>query len=673
MGGRRAVYGRSLRSPASLWEVRIQEPAPEPAAPKPSRAPQARLPKRSWPSAGALVSPDPGRDAPSRVPVPAGWADPDQQNRPEPRDRARRNPRRPWVSEGYGVYVYPNSFFRYEGEWKGGKKHGRGKLLFRDGGYYEGEFVDGEITGEGRRHWALTGSTYTGQFVLGEPQGHGIMLYKAGGYYDGELSGGAREGQGRLVDADGQVYCGSFHDNRRHGRGWMVFRNGDEYDGDWVQDRRQGHGVLSCADGSVYEEAHIPGPDLMDVTATWEGKGEAAGKCQPSTTELCPCLGQWHSDVFSGLGSLAHCSGVVYRGMWVNGHPMAQATRMVILGPEVLDVAQGASLTLTVQLQQADGEVAKGEDGRVLKVSAGVRRVQLPAYSEVSFFKVDEGGRETPIQTPFGFQCLSFPLSSPQSGGLEPRAALGSADANLPPPEADPMRRAAAHPSARRHETPCPKDCQRVERGYAQFSDVCLGAPPPEHHPILFLDSLHEASSRPGGLGPRNMTPTAQDSPEGSRPDRAAMADPAAVAFPGTQGVRSPRAGWSQRAAGSEGSGPPLSSAPGAGMFSDGGSRLPRPVSAAAAFLVGAQASPESFFQAPVPAQRARGGEGRFPGQPRFLLFLIFFFMVSPTLKLSRQFADGFPSLLHRPAPTTPRAPPHKINWTSVSSEANYV
>nr|XP_031319709.1 MORN repeat-containing protein 1 isoform X2 [Camelus dromedarius] len=438
-------------------------------------------------------------------------------------------------------------------------------------------------------------------------------------------------GQGRLVDADGQVYCGSFHDNRRHGRGWMVFRNGDEYDGDWVQDRRQGHGVLSCADGSVYE-------------------------------------GQWHSDVFSGLGSLAHCSGVVYRGMWVNGHPMAQATRMVILGPEVLDVAQGASLTLTVQLQQADGEVAKGEDGRVLKVSAGVRRVQLPAYSEVSFFKVDEGGRETPIQTPFGFQCLSFPLSSPQSGGLEPRAALGSADANLPPPEADPMRRAA-----RRHETPCPKDCQRVERGYAQFSDVCLGAPPPEHHPILFLDSLHEASSRPGGLGPRNMTPTAQDSPEGSRPDRAAMADPAAVAFPGTQGVRSPRAGWSRRAAGSEGSGPPLSSAPGAGMFSDGGSRLPRPVSAAAAFLVGAQASPASFFQAPVPAQRARGGEGRFPGQPRFLLFLIFFFMVSPTLKLSRQFADGFPSLLHRPAPTTPRAPPHKINWTSVSSEANYV
>lgn len=34
---------------------------------------------------------------------------------------------------------------------------GRGKLLFKDGSYYEGEFVHGEITGEGRRLWAASG------------------------------------------------------------------------------------------------------------------------------------------------------------------------------------------------------------------------------------------------------------------------------------------------------------------------------------------------------------------------------------------------------------------------------------------------------------------------------------------------------------------------------------
>ncbi|XP_063143566.1 MORN repeat-containing protein 1 isoform X13 [Rattus norvegicus] len=218
---------------------------------------------------------------------------------------------------GYGVYVYPNSFFRYEGEWKGGKKHG---------------------------------NTYSGQFVLGEPQGHGIMKYKAGGHYEGELSQGLREGQGFLEDQDGQVYQGSFHDNKRHGRGQMVFKNGDKYEGDWVRDQRQGHGVLFCADGSTYK-------------------------------------GQWHNDVFSGLGSLVHCSGVTYCGMFINGHPAAQAKKIVVLGPELLEVVQGSPFTLSVQLQQDDGEVAKK-----LKSTGTRHYVQLD--SMISSTSADMGRRQ---------------------------------------------------------------------------------------------------------------------------------------------------------------------------------------------------------------------------------------------------------------------------------------
>ncbi|XP_054576425.1 MORN repeat-containing protein 1 isoform X2 [Eptesicus fuscus] len=313
-----------------------------------------------------------------------------QSSRPQRRDPQGRPPQ-----DGYGVYVYPNSFFRYEGEWRGGKTHGRGKLLFKDGSYYEGEFADGEIMGRGCRHWAHTGNTYSGQFVFGEPQGHGVMEYKAGGRYEGELSHGVREGHGCLEDPDGRVYWGAFHNNKRHGRGHMAFPNGDEYEGDWVRDQRQGHGVLRCADGSVYE-------------------------------------GQWHSDVLSGLGSVAHCSGVVYTGMWISGYPMGRAARTVILGPEVMDVARGCSFTVRVQLLQDSGAVASSEDGRVLRIAAGVRYVQLPAYSEVSFFTVDAGRREAPIQTPFGFQCIAYPLSGPPSAGLE------SARANASLPTGDP-------------------------------------------------------------------------------------------------------------------------------------------------------------------------------------------------------------------------------------------
>ena len=37
---------------------------------------------------------------------------------------------------------------RYDGEWLNGKRHGNGKLIFADGGQFEGKFTDGEIDGE---------------------------------------------------------------------------------------------------------------------------------------------------------------------------------------------------------------------------------------------------------------------------------------------------------------------------------------------------------------------------------------------------------------------------------------------------------------------------------------------------------------------------------------------
>ncbi|KAM6216876.1 MORN repeat-containing protein 1 [Rhynchocyon petersi] len=436
-------------------------------------------------------------------------------------DAMKRPPR-----DGHGVYVYSNSFFRYEGDWKGGRKHGHGRLLFKDGSYYEGEFLDGEITGEGCRHWASSGNTYTGQFVLGEPHGRGVMQYGAGGRYEGTFSHGAREGHGHLVDQDGQEYQGSFHNHKRHGHGQMLFKNGDQYEGNWVLDQRQGHGVLCCADGSTYE-------------------------------------GQWHSDVFSGQGRMAHYSGVVYDGMWINGHPVEQATRIVILGPEVMDVIQGAAIMLDVQLQQEDGKVAKSERGRTLRISAAVRYVQLPAYSEVSFFKVDAADKETTILTPFGFECIPYPLSGTESGGTEHGAAVDGAGANLPLPTAAMEPASAAGTLRGQGDSSCIPDgpkvprngcnkhspaqsgllipfdpgiwaasrnpdggqeplgsqfCQRVEQGCAVFSNVLLGPPPPWYHPVLFLDDSQMEGPSPRDVLSTGRTPgTAQKPSGGSR------------------------------------------------------------------------------------------------------------------------------------------------------------
>ena len=58
----------------------------------------------------------------------------------------------------------------------------------RDGSRYEGEFVDGEITGQGTRVYA-DGTVYQGQFRQGEKQGYGEIQYARGNkdeWYKGE-------------------------------------------------------------------------------------------------------------------------------------------------------------------------------------------------------------------------------------------------------------------------------------------------------------------------------------------------------------------------------------------------------------------------------------------------------------------------------------------------------
>lgn len=45
-----------------------------------------------------------------------------------------------------------------------GKKHGKGKLNFADGSYYNGEFSDNEIHGKGSYNWP-DGRIYVGDWI----------------------------------------------------------------------------------------------------------------------------------------------------------------------------------------------------------------------------------------------------------------------------------------------------------------------------------------------------------------------------------------------------------------------------------------------------------------------------------------------------------------------------
>ena len=66
------------------------------------------------------------------------------------------------LRNGYGIYETGNKGIRYEGEWKNGLRHGKGKQIFMSGGVYEGDFKKGYKSGQGK------------------------MTYPSGNYYEGE-------------------------------------------------------------------------------------------------------------------------------------------------------------------------------------------------------------------------------------------------------------------------------------------------------------------------------------------------------------------------------------------------------------------------------------------------------------------------------------------------------
>lgn len=55
----------------------------------------------------------------------------------------------------------------------------------RDGGFYEGEFKNGEITGFGKLVWPDSAS-YEGDFFEGEKHGKGIWISANKDQYNGE-------------------------------------------------------------------------------------------------------------------------------------------------------------------------------------------------------------------------------------------------------------------------------------------------------------------------------------------------------------------------------------------------------------------------------------------------------------------------------------------------------
>lgn len=177
---------------------------------------------------------------------------------------------------GKGVSTRNDGNIRYDGEWRNGKFHGEGIYYYSKGdpqnrAHYQGRFFNGVRVGKGVLMWK-DGTSYEGDFEENKMSGQGVMKWPCGDVYEGEFANGTRNGYGKYTSADGYSYEGQWKDGKREGEGkttypdgWSaecVWRNDTPYtgetrqyaddgetllyEGDIVEGKKQGRGVIYC-------------------------------------------------------------------------------------------------------------------------------------------------------------------------------------------------------------------------------------------------------------------------------------------------------------------------------------------------------------------------------------------------------------------------------------------
>ena len=127
--------------------------------------------------------------------------------------------------EGNGKYIWENGQY-YIGQWKNGKKHGKGIIYYKDGTImYEGDFVNDKKEGNGKFIWK-NGKYYIGEWKNNKKNGKGKDYFSNGNIlYEGDYINGKLDGNGKLILNIGDYYIGQFKNGKRNGKGIVYYKN----------------------------------------------------------------------------------------------------------------------------------------------------------------------------------------------------------------------------------------------------------------------------------------------------------------------------------------------------------------------------------------------------------------------------------------------------------------
>ena len=161
--------------------------------------------------------------------------------------------------------------FQYNGIIIDGKKEGKGKLIYPDGSFYEGNFKNDLFNGKGifvNNNWI-----YKGDFLNGKKHGKGkieINIIKKKNsdnnnnknenkigkkIYEGDWEYDYINGDGIEIIENEKgkiIYNGHFIKGKKNGKGKLILSNGCEYYGDFNNDSIEGNGIFKWNDIKYY-------------------------------------------------------------------------------------------------------------------------------------------------------------------------------------------------------------------------------------------------------------------------------------------------------------------------------------------------------------------------------------------------------------------------------------
>ena len=156
-----------------------------------------------------------------------------------------------WEKEIFGIQINPNGS-KYVGLFKKGMYEGRGRLIFRKGDYFEGEFKNNKANGFGK-YVNINGEIYIGNWLDDKQEGKGELILKNGCRYIGDFKNGKENGKGKIIWPDSSFYEGDFVNNYFEGYGIYMMRNKKNYIGQWKMGQMNGFGIFNYPDGKSYK------------------------------------------------------------------------------------------------------------------------------------------------------------------------------------------------------------------------------------------------------------------------------------------------------------------------------------------------------------------------------------------------------------------------------------